>query len=45
LEKGTPIGTLDILIASVALANDLTVVTHNTKEFSRVKNLQIIDWF
>jgi len=43
--KGTPIGTLDILIASVALANDLTVVTHNTKEFSRVKNLQIIDWF
>jgi tRNA(fMet)-specific endonuclease VapC len=46
LEKqGTPIGVLDILIASIALANQLTVVTHNTKEFSRISELPIIDWY
>lgn len=46
LEKqGTPIGVLDMLIASVALANQLTVVTHNTKEFSRIRKLQLIDWY
>ena len=31
---GTPIGPLDILIAGIALANQATLVTHNTKEFS-----------
>lgn len=46
LEKqGTPIGVLDILIASIALVNNLTVVTHNVKEFSRVSSLNIIDWY
>lgn len=46
LEKqGTPIGMLDILIASIALANQLTVVTHNVKEFSRVSHLSIVDWY
>jgi len=46
LEKqGTAIGMLDILIASVALANQLTLVTHNTKEFSRIRELQVIDWY
>ena len=41
---GTPIGINDLLIASIALANDLTLVTHNTGEFSRVEGLQIEDW-
>ncbi len=46
LEKqGTPIGVLDMLIASIALANQLMVVTHNTKEFSRISKLQIVDWY
>lgn len=46
LEKqGTPIGVLDVLIASVALTNRLTVVTHNTKEFTRIKELQLVDWY
>ncbi len=36
---GTPIGPYDLLIAATAMANDLTVVTSNTKEFSRVPNL------
>jgi tRNA(fMet)-specific endonuclease VapC len=28
----------------IALANDLTLVTHNTREFERVDGLQIEDW-
>ncbi len=42
--KGTPIGSNDLLIASIALANDLILVTHNATEFARVPNLQIEDW-
>ncbi|MDF1583139.1 MAG: type II toxin-antitoxin system VapC family toxin [Methyloprofundus sp.] len=46
LEKaGTPIGPLDVLIAGTALANQATLVTHNTKEFSRIENLSLEDWF
>lgn len=33
-----------LLIASIALANNLTLVTHNTGEFSRVEGLVIEDW-
>ena len=45
LEKlGQPIGPYDMQIASIALANNFTLITHNTKEFSRVKNLIIEDW-
>jgi tRNA(fMet)-specific endonuclease VapC len=32
------------LIASIALANDLTVVTHNAAEISRVPQLRVEDW-
>ncbi len=42
--QGTLIGSNDLLIASIALANDLTIVTHNTGEFSRVEGLVIEDW-
>jgi tRNA(fMet)-specific endonuclease VapC len=45
LEKqGTPIGPNDLLVAAIGLANDVTVVTHNTREFSRVANLKLEDW-
>lgn len=45
LEKlGTPIGPNDLLIAAIAVANDVTLVTHNTGEFSRVVGLKIEDW-
>ncbi len=45
LEKaGTPIGPNDLLIASIAKANNLTLITHNLKEFSRIKNLNLEDW-
>lgn len=42
--KGTPIGPYDVQIAAIALANNLTLVTHNTREFSRVPNLLLEDW-
>jgi tRNA(fMet)-specific endonuclease VapC len=42
--KGTPIGANDYLIAAIALANGMVLVTHNTGEFSRVAGLQLEDW-
>jgi tRNA(fMet)-specific endonuclease VapC len=42
--RGTPIGAYDLQIAAIALANNLTLVTHNTCEFERVEGLQIEDW-
>ena len=42
--KGTPIGPNDLMIAAIALANDLTLVTHNLREFSRVPDLNLEDW-
>jgi tRNA(fMet)-specific endonuclease VapC len=41
---GTPIGANDLLIASITLAHNLTLVTHNTDEFCRVEGLRIEDW-
>lgn len=41
---GMPIGIMDQLIAAHALSRDLTLVTHNTKEFSRVPGLRWEDW-
>ncbi len=44
-KKGTPIGTMDMLIAAHARAENLIVVTHNTREFKRVEGLLLDDWF
>lgn len=41
---GTPIGPNDLMIASIARAYSLTLVTHNTGEFSRVPGLKLEDW-
>ncbi|WP_017292470.1 type II toxin-antitoxin system tRNA(fMet)-specific endonuclease VapC [Geminocystis herdmanii] len=43
-EKGTPIGAYDLQIGSIALRNNLILVTHNTKEFSRIEGLIYEDW-
>ena len=43
-KKGTLISGYDLQIAAIALANDLTLITHNTKEFGRIGNLKIEDW-
>lgn len=42
--KGTPIGPLDTLIASHALALGLTLVTSNVREFNRISGLKIENW-
>jgi tRNA(fMet)-specific endonuclease VapC len=42
--KGTRIGEYDTLIAGQALARQMTLVTANTREFHRVKGLQLEDW-
>ncbi len=42
--QGKLIGPYDMQIAAIALANDLTLVTHNTREFERIGNLKIEDW-
>lgn len=41
---GRPIGERDLLIASIAVARGLTVVTHNVSEFGRVPGLATEDW-
>jgi len=41
---GTPIGPYDLLIAATAVANGRTLVTANTREFSRVAGLTIENW-
>jgi len=43
-QAGTPIGANDLLIAAIALANQLTVVTHNVSEFARISALSVEDW-
>jgi tRNA(fMet)-specific endonuclease VapC len=42
--SGTPIGAYDTLIAGQAMARQLTLVTANVSEFSRVKALSWQDW-
>jgi tRNA(fMet)-specific endonuclease VapC len=41
---GKPIGPYDLLIAAQARRNDLTLVTANSSEFSRIKALSWMDW-
>ena len=41
---GRPISERDTQIAAVALARQLTMVTHNVKEFDRIARLRVEDW-
>lgn len=41
---GTPIGANDLLIASIALANDIALATRNINEFVRVPGLRLAKW-
>ncbi|NJN46913.1 MAG: type II toxin-antitoxin system VapC family toxin [Candidatus Competibacteraceae bacterium] len=42
--QGKPIGPYDLQIAAIARAYGLVVVTHNTREFTRVPDLLLEDW-
>jgi len=44
-QAGTPIGPLDTLIAGTAIAHSAVLVTHNAREFGRVRGLKAVDWF
>ena len=44
LAQGRPIGPHDLLIAAIARAHDVTLITHNTREFNRVSGLRVEDW-
>ncbi len=44
-KKGKPIDDIDLLIAGIAISNDMKLITHNTRHFKRIKNLTIVDWF
>ena len=41
---GRPIGSNDLLIAAIALSNDMTLVTRNQDEFQRVPGLRLAMW-
>lgn len=43
-QHGILIGPYDMLIAAQAISRDLILVTNNTAEFSRIRNLKIEDW-
>lgn len=43
-KKGFPIGPNDLLIVSISLAHNMTLITNNVKEFKRVKGLTIENW-
>ena len=45
LEKsGTPLGDMDILIASTALSAGAILVSHNRKHFSKIDGIKVEDW-
>ena len=43
-KKGTPIGPYDLQLAAQCLSRDLTLVTHNVKEFKRIPKLKFENW-
>ncbi len=44
-QNGKLIQDFDLMIASIAIANNSILVTNNTKHFKRVKNLKVENWF
>ena len=43
-KAGVRVGTMDMKIASIALANNATLLTRNTNDFNRIPGLNIEDW-
>jgi tRNA(fMet)-specific endonuclease VapC len=44
LSQGIKVPVVDLMIASVALVHDLTLVTHNVADFQHISGLRIDDW-
>lgn len=43
-KKGTPVGNMDLMIASHAVSLKMTIVSNNLKEFRRIPKLQYENW-
>lgn len=43
-QRGMQAGSNDLMIAAIALTHDLTLVTHDTKEFESIAGLHLEDW-
>ena len=44
LQQGVSVPTTDLMIGSAALVHNLTLVTHNTKDFQNIPGLTLEDW-
>ena len=44
VERNRTVGDTDTLIAAFCIVNGYILVTHNTKDFKDIENLQIVDW-
>lgn len=40
----TRVGTMDLKIASIAIANDATLLSRNLNDFQNVPGLRVVDW-
>jgi tRNA(fMet)-specific endonuclease VapC len=43
-KQGTPVDDIDLLIAGIAIANDMELITNNTRHFSKISGLEIANW-
>ena len=43
-KEGTPVDDIDLLIAGIALANGMTIATHNVSHFGRLPGMIVQDW-
>ncbi len=43
-KTGKPVDDFDLLIGSIAIANDLILVTNNKEHFNRLNNIKIVNW-
>ena len=44
IRRGSGVPPIDLLIGSVAVAHDMTLVTHNTADFLPIPGLRLVDW-
>jgi tRNA(fMet)-specific endonuclease VapC len=44
IRRGASVPPIDLLVGAVALAHDMTLVTHNTADFLPIPGLRLVDW-
>jgi len=44
LLRGIEVSRMDLMIACVAIVHNLTLVTHNTKDYRNIPGLSVDDW-